>query len=111
MYLYVEMWRARPAWFALATDERERFFGTVGQEIGSQIGAGCELVGIALNDADTPRRAPYDYLAVWRIPDRERLGAFAATWEWVGFHNYFEQLDVRGAETTPETFVGHMIGL
>ena len=55
MYLYVELWKARPVWLTLGKDERERFFGTVGQEIGNQIGAGCELVAVARNDADTPR--------------------------------------------------------
>ena len=44
MHLYVEAWKARPAWLALPPAERERFMATVGQAIGNQLAAGCELV-------------------------------------------------------------------
>ncbi len=111
MYLYVEMWKARPAWLALGQAEREQFFATVGQEIGNQLGAGAELVGVARNDTDTPHRADYDYVAVWKIPDMERVHAFAETWVRVGFHTYFDQEDVRGELMAPEAFIGHHLGL
>lgn len=111
MHLYVEAWKARPAWLALSQSERERFFGIIGQKIGSQIAAGCELLGVARNDADAPRRADYEYVAVWTIPDRDRVHAFEETWERVGFHDHFEQVDIRGELMDPEAFAGHMIGL
>lgn len=57
------------------------------------------------------RRADYDYVAVWKIPDIERVHAFAETWVRVGFHDYFEQEDGRGELMAPDAFIGHHIGL
>jgi hypothetical protein len=111
MHLYVEAWKARPAWLALPQADRERFFGIIGEEIGKQLGAGCELVGVALNDADAPRRANYHYVAVWKIPDQGHVQDFEETWERVGFHDYFEQINIRGELMEPDQFAGHMIGL
>lgn len=79
MHLYVEAWTARPAWLALSRSGREQFFGIIGQEIGNQIEASCELLGVARNDADAPRRAGYDSVAVWKIPDLDRVHVFEET--------------------------------
>jgi hypothetical protein len=57
MELYIELWKAREAWLALAPQEREAFFGVVGQQIGEHLNVGCELVGVAAVDPDTPHRA------------------------------------------------------
>ncbi len=111
MYLYVEMWKARPAWLALAQPEREKFFGTIGEEIGKQLSGGAELVGVARNDADTSHRADYDYVAVWKLPDATHVHAFAETWIRVGFHDYFAQEDVRGELMEPNAFIGHHLAL
>jgi hypothetical protein len=106
MYVYVELWKAKPAWQQLPQEQRQQFFQTVGQEIGNQLGAGAELVAIARNDADTSHRANYDFVAVWKIPDRARVDAFAETWIRVGFHDYFAQEDVRGEMMDPDSFIG-----
>ena len=110
MYLYVELWNARPAWHALPLREREAFFATVGQQIEAQLAARGELVGVAVNDAATPRRADYQFLAVWKLAEA-RVPDFEATWERIGWHAYFEQANVRGALLAPDTFIGQHIAL
>jgi hypothetical protein len=110
MMLYVELWQARPAWLALPQEERERFFGIVGQALEAQFGAGCELAGVALNDVETPRRGNYQFMAVWKVP-ASRLPDFEATWERIGWHEYFAQENVRGPLIAPETFIERHIGL
>ncbi len=82
-----------------------------GRRSAINLGAGAELVGVARNDTDTPHRADYDYVAVWKIPNIERVHTFAETWVRVGFHDYFEQEDVRGELMAPDAFIGHHIGL
>ena len=96
MQLYAELWNARPAWLALSQPERERFFASLGPEVGMQVDAGCELVGLAVADANTSRRGDYRYLAVWKLPDGQ-VAAFEAAWEKLGWHDFFEQVNVRGA--------------
>src|SRR4051812_5963471 len=72
MHLYIEVWNARPSWGELPAAERERFFGVVGQQIGAEIDAGCELVAVARNDGDTPHDAGYAFMAVWEGGDGAR---------------------------------------
>ena len=110
MHLYVEAWKARPAWLALPPAERERFMATVGQAIGNQLAAGCELVGVTVNDAAVPRGADYPYMAVWKM-EPDHVPAFEDTWERVGWHTYFEQVNLRGALVDPDTFAAHQVGL
>jgi hypothetical protein len=110
MYLYVELWNARPAWRALPLAEREAFFTTVGQRLEAELAAGSELVGVAVNDAATPRRADYQFLAVWKLAEA-RVPDFEATWERIGWHDYFEQANARGALLAPDTFIGQHIAL
>ncbi len=105
------MWKARPAWLALAQPEREKFFGVIGEEIGKQLSGGAELVGVARNDAATSHRADYDYVAVWKLPDTAHVHAFAETWIRAGFHDYFDQEDVRGELMAPDAFIGHHLAL
>ncbi len=111
MYLYIELWKARPAWLTLAQDERQRFMETVGQELGKQMNAGAELVAVTRNDADAMHRADYDFAAVWTIADRGKVDAFVQGSIGIGWHEYFEQQDVRGTMMEPEAFAGALLAL
>jgi Family of unknown function (DUF6616) len=70
-----------------------------------------ELVAMARNDPDTPQRADYDFVAAWRMPDRERVDAFVDAWIRVGFHDYFEQVEARGEAMAPDGLIGALIAL
>lgn len=108
MYLYVELWKPKPAWRALSAQEREQFIaGTVPalEELGK---AGVEIVGFALNDPDTAHRADYVYMAAWRMPSRELAVQLERAVIDYGFHEYFEQVNARGEIRAPEAVLGHM---
>jgi len=40
---------------------------------------GIELIGFGLNEVETPHRADYRYLVVWKIPEKKRV----LTWFYV----------------------------
>ena len=108
MHLYVELWKARPAWHALSAADRESYVGQLGPAIGQLLSTGIELVGFALADADAPYAADYTYIAVWRMPDVEGARSLETTVEGAGWHQYFEQVNARGAIVPPPEVLAHM---
>jgi hypothetical protein len=97
VHLYVELWKARPAWLALEAAERTAYVEQLGPAIASLLDAGIELVGFAVADADAPYDAAYPYLAVWRMPTLDLVHRFEQAIEGAGWHRYFEQVNARGA--------------
>ncbi len=110
MYLYVELWKARPAWFALSAAERAGYMENVGPAIGQLLGAGIELLGFALADSDTLHGAEYTYLAAWRMPSKELALALEQAVDGASWHVYFEQVNARGAIMPPPDALAHMAG-
>ena len=111
MYLYIELWKAKSEWLELSQKEREEYMSQLGPAIEGLTKAGVEVVGWGLNDAETPYRGDYRYLAVWKMPDKELVRKFEEAVEQAGWHKYFEQINVRGELHTPETIIGDMITL
>jgi hypothetical protein len=111
MYLFVELWKARPQWLALSEKERSDYLATIGSEMERLLGLGSELVGIALNDPDTPYRSDYTYVSVWKIPSKELAQEFEQSVERVGFYDYFEQINTRGELISADTVMNDLIHL
>lgn len=111
MYLYIELWNAKPAWLELSEKERGDYLSQLGPAIEGLAKAGVELVGWGINDSDTPYRGDYRYLAVWKMPSKDLVQQFEETVEQAGWHKYFEQINVRGELLTPEAVIGNMIEL
>lgn len=108
MHLYVELWKARPAWQALPPRDRDAFISGIGPTIQRLIEAGVELVGFAFNDPQTTHRADYDYLAVWKMPTAALAQVFEEAVSGYGFHTYFEQVNARGAVVDPSEVLAAM---
>jgi len=103
MHLYLELWKAKPAWRALPLAEREAFVAGLGPAIEKMLADGIELVAFARTDPDTSHRADYAYIAAWRMPTRDLAVTFERTVDGSGFHDYFEQVNARGAiEPAPD---------
>ena len=105
MYLYVELWKARPAWLALSREQRGAWMDNLLAGLQEQLRSGVEVVGFARSDADTPLSAGYDFLAAWRMPSREAAEGFERFVEVAGWHEYFEQVNARGAVMETAEFV------
>ncbi|MGQ9721554.1 MAG: DUF6616 family protein [Candidatus Jordarchaeum sp.] len=69
-YIYVELWKAKPAWLALSKKEREEYMSQLEPAIEEMAKAGIEIIGWALNDSDTPHRCDYSYIAFWKMPNK-----------------------------------------
>jgi hypothetical protein len=105
MFLYLELWNVRPAWLALAHDEREAFMARAGATVGELLAEGIEIVGWGMNEPTTVARAPYDFFAVWRMPSAELMDRFAQTVDALNWRTYFEQVDLRGALVMPDAVI------
>ena len=96
MYLYVELWRFRPAWLELAQEDRTAWMDRLLAGLQQQLDSGVEVIGFVSNDSDTPHSSGYDFLAVWRMPSKEAAVRFESFVEASGLHEYYEQVNTRG---------------
>lgn len=110
MHLYVELWKPRPAWFALTAVEREAYVAQLGPAIGGLLESGIELLGFAMNDGDVPYSAEYPYLAVWRMPTVAHARQLENLVDAAGWHHYFEQVNARGEIVPPPVVLSMMVG-
>ena len=109
MYLYVELWKARPTWLALTQAERKSWMDELLAGLQQQLQSGVEVLGFASSDADTPLPAGYDFFAAWRMPSKEAARRFERFVEGAGWHEYFEQVNARGPMMETDEFVSSHI--
>jgi hypothetical protein len=110
MYLYVELWKARPEWLALSKEDRLDLFSEItlqwlnergvnlvspGDEgTGSSDAAYVTLLGSAINQAGPPHNTDYRWFAVWTVPDRRTIRLFEERVEQLGWwYDFFEQVN------------------
>ncbi len=111
MYLYIELWKPQPAWHALSTEERSQYMATIGPSLQQLVDDGLELVGFGLNEEETPNRADYRYVAVWRVKNRKTALLLENVVREAGWHDYFEQVNVRGRELSLIAALNDMVAL
>ena len=111
MYLYVELWKFRPAWLELSPDERKSWMDQLLAGLQQELESGVEVVGIVANDGDTPHSSGYDFLAVWKMPNKEAARKFEAFVEGSRLHDYYEQVNTRGQILDMEEVVAAHVNL
>jgi hypothetical protein len=95
---------------ALSSDERQRFFDEkIGPFIGSMVESGAEFLGCAINDNDGAERIDYQYMAIWRLPDKAFSDRLEAGAKERGFLDYFEQANISGVSISPAEMNADMI--
>ena len=109
MQLYVELWKPRATWLALSREKRQEYCTQVAIAIEQLIAQGIELVGFALNDSDTPHRASYGFVAVWKMPNVDLVAKLEQAVEDSHFHEYFEQVNARGELVTADAVLSRMV--
>ena len=108
MHLYVELWKARPAWLAMEQEQRTAFVARLEPAMTRLAGDAIQLVGFAVTDADVPNGADYPYMAVWQMATLEDVRVYERGVAASGWHDYFEQVNARGALQTPASVLEHM---
>jgi len=109
MYLYVETWNAKPAWLALGDDARRAFVDKVNDLLGSLLSDDLRLLGCAITNEDTPRHGGYRYVAVWQATSRDYVKRIEEGTERIGWHEYFDQVNLGSELVGPEVLIGHML--
>ncbi|MCA9036649.1 MAG: hypothetical protein KDA91_16050 [Planctomycetaceae bacterium] len=111
MYLYVEMWNAKPSWLGLPQGQREAFMKKVDAFLATIKPEDAEVYGCCVNDGDTMPRAGYAYLVVWKVRDKSCVKAIADGTAAVGFYDYFDQVNIGGNQLTADELVGALMSL
>lgn len=109
MYLYVETWNAKPAWQALERAERERFAGEVKALLGTLVSDDLKLLGCVITDDDTHQHGGYQYVAVWQASDRDQVKKIEEGTARIGWHVYFDQVNLGSDHVGPEAVIMHML--
>ena len=110
MYLFVEAWTPKPAWLALAREEREGYVSQVASGMSQLQAAGVEVVGWGFSD-DAARGTDHGAFAVWRCPTRQAANQLRQAVEHARWYDYFEQLDLGGEVESPEVVLEHHVNL
>jgi len=111
MILFIECWKARPEWLELSIEARSTYMEQLGQGIGELIKAGVEIISWSMNEANTSNRSPFDYFAVWKFPSLEIAAGFEQIVQQSGWYNYFDQVNLKGEISDPQTMIGKIINL
>jgi hypothetical protein len=109
VYLYVELWRFRPAWLEMSQGDRKSWMDKLLAGLQQELQSGVEGVGFASNGGDTPHSSGYDFLAVWKMPNKEVARRFEDFVERSGLHEYFEQVNSRGPMMEMEEVVSALL--
>ena len=111
-YILTEIWKAKPAWLALSPQARGEFFEQkIGPLIGAIVGRGAEILGCALNNNTGPDRMDYDYMAVWKMPNKGLSDELENAARDAGFNQYFEQVNFSGNLIAPDVMNADMVSL
>ncbi|MCU0491607.1 MAG: hypothetical protein MUD01_08465 [Chloroflexaceae bacterium] len=111
MYLYLELWNVRPAWLALSVEQRAHYIEQVNGAMQGMFSAGAEVLTWSVTDAATDRPAGQGYFAVWKFPDAAFARQFEQQVAAAGWYDYFEQVNLAGAISTPQAVLGQLIEL
>jgi hypothetical protein len=111
MYLYVETWKAKPAWHQLSADERVAFASKVGALLESLISPDLAIHGCIINEGEVARKADHLYVAIWEATDPLQIKRIEDGTESIGWHDYFEQVNFGSEAVSPQAVVAHMIAL
>jgi hypothetical protein len=110
MQVYIELFRAKPAWQELDEEARAAYFARAGASIQRILEEpGVELLGVGSADPARSHDAGYDYFAVWKLPDRERVELFERGIEDDRWYDYFEQVNAGGELEPLEAVMGRVL--
>jgi hypothetical protein len=108
VHLYVEQWKARPAWLAMPASERSAWVAAIQPMLRDAGDGNVELIGFAVTDADAPHGTDYPYMAVWRVASLQAVQTFEGHRQATGWHDYFEQVNARGELQPAVQVLDHM---
>lgn len=111
-YILTEIWNAKPTWFALSPEERNTFFNEkINPLLMGEIENGAEILGCAVNDNTGSERMDYQFMAIWKFPDKESSDKLEKAAKDAGFLKYFDQVNFSGNLIPPPVLNEKMLEL
>lgn len=111
MYIVVEAWTPRPAFFSALPEQRAAFFATLDAGIAALAATGVEPLGWGRTDPSAEHGSEHDWFAVWRVRDTAAADTFLASVSASGWYDYFAQTNLRGELRPVAEVVGEHIAL
>ncbi|MDV9168997.1 DUF6616 family protein [Streptomyces sp. W16] len=110
MYVVVETWTPKPAFFAATEEARNDLFTGIQEAMKQLAGIGFVTLGWGRVEPAS-RSASYEWFAVWQAPSREVADVFLNGVESSGWYTYFEQSNVVGELRPAETVIAEHLAL
>jgi hypothetical protein len=110
MYMVIETWTPKPAFFAAGKETRNNLFAGI-QEAMKQL-AEIGVVTLGWGRAEPASHSTsYEWFAVWQAPSKELADAFLDGVEKSGWYTYFEQSNVVGELRSVEAVAAEHVAL
>ena len=111
-YILTEIWKARSSWYDLSTEQRIAYFEeNIGPLLMGIMEKGGEVLACAINDNTGNERIDYQFMAVWKFPDKETSDQLEQGAKAADFLEYFEQVNFSGNLIAPPVLNEAMINL
>ena len=111
-YILTEIWRAKPSWLELSDDMRKSYFDDkINPLLMEVLSKGAEILGCAVNDNSGDERIDYQFMAIWKFPNKKASEQLEKAAKDAGFLDYFEQVNFSGNLIPPPALNEAMMNL
>ncbi|MFE5085975.1 DUF6616 family protein [Streptomyces mirabilis] len=110
MYVVVETWTPKPAFFAADEKARNDLFTGIQEAMKQLAEIGFVTLGWGRVEP-AAHSASYEWFAIWQAPSREVADAFLSGVESSGWYTYFEQTNVVGELRPAEAVIAEHLAL
>jgi len=111
MIYCIELWNAKPTWKVLPKVDKQHYVNAVIEATSDLANKGVQVITWSENTTSYPKKADFDYFAIWTIPTKELAGEFLNTVEEAGWYNYFEQSNILGNDNSAPEILDRMVQL
>ena len=88
-YILTEIWKARSSWYDLSSEQRTAYFEEkIGPLLMGIMEKGGEVLACAINDNTGDQRMDYQFMAVWKFPNKETSDQLETAAKEAGFLDY-----------------------
>ncbi|TBW27982.1 DUF6616 family protein [Gramella sp. KN1008] len=111
-YILTEIWKAKPEWYKLTAEQRTDFFeNKINPVLMKTMQNGAEILGTAVNNNSGEQKMDYQFMAVWKFPDKKSSDQLEKVAKEAGFLKYFDQVNFSGNIIPPPTLNDKMVQL
>jgi hypothetical protein len=110
MHIVIEQWKYKQTWLNLSLVDRQVFVSNIGAAVEELAKQGITTLGFGFNNAETDRRADFDFFAVWQCTTQQGANAFLAAVKGSGWYDFFEHQNMSGEIVDPsEVLTAHCL--